>query len=163
MHSRRCNLSVGIALNVRFTTNRMCAKNNTHIYVAQQARIEWSWHVISIVACCHSVKLWAVHLLLMLSGYNTDIGQSDFTYVGGFQTMGHGPVVGHDTVFSGPQSFSTINSITTINSKFRVTTFLSLSWWNLQPYIKHYCGKMLQIWTISVKQFQINFSIQWQC
>jgi len=32
--------SVGVALNVRFTTNRMCAKNNTHIYAAQQARIE---------------------------------------------------------------------------------------------------------------------------
>jgi len=25
---------VGVVLNVRFTTNRMCAKNNTHIYVA---------------------------------------------------------------------------------------------------------------------------------
>jgi len=61
--------------------------------------------------------------------------------------MGHGPVVGYDAVFNGPQSFSTINS------KLRVTTFLSLSWWNLQQYIKHYCGKMLQIWTISVKQF----------
>jgi len=30
-----CNLSVGVALNVRFTTNRMCVKNNTHIYVAR--------------------------------------------------------------------------------------------------------------------------------
>jgi len=29
------NLSVGVALNVRFTTNGMCTKNNTHIYVAR--------------------------------------------------------------------------------------------------------------------------------
>ena len=56
-----CNLSVGIALYVRFTTNRMCAKNNTHIYMwREQVIIEWSWHVISIVACCRSVKLSAL-------------------------------------------------------------------------------------------------------
>jgi len=30
-----CNLSVGVSLNVRFTTNGMCAKNNTHIYVTR--------------------------------------------------------------------------------------------------------------------------------
>jgi len=30
-----CNLSVGVALNVWFTANGMCAKNNTHIYVAR--------------------------------------------------------------------------------------------------------------------------------
>jgi len=30
-----CNLSVGVALNVRFTTNGMCAKNNTNRYVAR--------------------------------------------------------------------------------------------------------------------------------
>ena len=29
------NLSAGVALNARFTTNGMCAKNNTHIYVAR--------------------------------------------------------------------------------------------------------------------------------
>jgi len=29
-----CYLSVGVALNVRFTTNGMCAKNNTHIHAA---------------------------------------------------------------------------------------------------------------------------------
>jgi len=29
-----CNLSTGIVLNAQFTTNRMCANNNTHIYVA---------------------------------------------------------------------------------------------------------------------------------
>jgi len=30
-----CNLSADVALNVRFTTNEMCAKNNTHIYVVR--------------------------------------------------------------------------------------------------------------------------------
>jgi len=30
-----CNLSVGVAVYMRFTTNGMCTKNNTHIYVAQ--------------------------------------------------------------------------------------------------------------------------------
>jgi len=30
-----CNLSIGVATNVRFTTNGMCAKNNTHIYEAR--------------------------------------------------------------------------------------------------------------------------------
>ena len=30
-----CNLSVGVALNVRFITNGMCAMNNTHTYVAR--------------------------------------------------------------------------------------------------------------------------------
>jgi len=39
--------------------NRMCAKNNTHTYMwCEQAIIEWLRHVISIVACCHTVKLW---------------------------------------------------------------------------------------------------------
>ena len=30
-----CNLSIGVVSNLQFTTNRMCMKNNTHIYVAQ--------------------------------------------------------------------------------------------------------------------------------
>jgi len=30
-----CNLSVAVALNVLFTTNGMCANNNTHVYVTQ--------------------------------------------------------------------------------------------------------------------------------
>ena len=34
-HCGCCNLSVGVALNVRFTTNGMFAKNNSHIYVAR--------------------------------------------------------------------------------------------------------------------------------
>ena len=51
-----------LALNVQFTTNGMCAKNNTHIYCMwrELAVIEWSRRVISIVACCHSVKLCAL-------------------------------------------------------------------------------------------------------
>jgi len=53
-----CNPSVGIALNVRFTTNGMCVKNNTHMIYKwyEQAIIEWSQHVMSIIACCHSAK-----------------------------------------------------------------------------------------------------------
>ena len=50
-----CNLSAGVALNARFTTNGMCAKNNTEYIWREQAIIELSWRVISIVACCHSV------------------------------------------------------------------------------------------------------------
>jgi len=77
-----CNLSVGVALNVWFTTNGMCAKNNIHTYVARTSNNKWSWRVIShdtsmwtiernyqharrvIMACdlycCHSVKLCAL-------------------------------------------------------------------------------------------------------
>ena len=54
-----CNLSGGVALNVWFTTNEMCVKNNTIHMWRKQAIIEWSWHVNSIVACCHSAKLCA--------------------------------------------------------------------------------------------------------
>jgi len=32
-----CNLSVGVVLNVGFTTNGMCAKSNTYIYVARKS------------------------------------------------------------------------------------------------------------------------------
>jgi len=49
-----CNLSVGVALNLRFTTNEMYAKNSTRIWMREQATIEWSRWVISIVACCHT-------------------------------------------------------------------------------------------------------------
>jgi len=72
-----CNISVGVALDVLFTTNGMWAKKNSHIYLArkgynrvirktpiytwhEKAIIEWSSHVISIVACCYSVKLCAL-------------------------------------------------------------------------------------------------------
>ena len=55
-----CNLSVSVVLNVRFTMNGMRVKNNTHIYVAQTSsnRMNTSW--VSVVACCHSVKLYAL-------------------------------------------------------------------------------------------------------
>ena len=42
-----------------FTTNGMCVKKNTTYTWHEKAIIEWSWHVISIVACCHSMKLCA--------------------------------------------------------------------------------------------------------
>ena len=35
LHRDCCNLSTAVALNVRFTMNGMCTKNNTHIYVAR--------------------------------------------------------------------------------------------------------------------------------
>jgi len=35
-----CNLSAGVALNVRFTTNGMCVKNNTIYMWCKQAIIE---------------------------------------------------------------------------------------------------------------------------
>ena len=40
----RCNLSAGVALNARFTTNEMCAKNTLYMW-REQAIIEWSWWV----------------------------------------------------------------------------------------------------------------------
>jgi len=32
-----CNLPVGVALNVRFTTNGMCAKNKNHMYLTRRS------------------------------------------------------------------------------------------------------------------------------
>ena len=46
-----------IVLNVRFTTNRMCAKNNTIYMWHEQAIIEWSWWVTSNNACETSQQL----------------------------------------------------------------------------------------------------------
>ena len=45
-----CNFSVNVVLNVRFTTNWMCLKSNTHIYVAQTSRNRMSttWNLY----CC---------------------------------------------------------------------------------------------------------------
>ena len=40
-----------------FNTSGMCVKNNTSIYVARTSRNKKSTTWISIVACCHSVKL----------------------------------------------------------------------------------------------------------
>jgi len=54
-----CNLSVGVALNVWFTTNGMYAKNNTTYMWREQATIEWLRRMIYIVACRHSAKLCA--------------------------------------------------------------------------------------------------------
>jgi len=79
-----CNLSGGVALIVWFTTNGMCAKNNTIIYVARASsskrdcdvvalpiltyeqlnfmtsvREERLRRMISVVACCHGAKLCA--------------------------------------------------------------------------------------------------------
>ena len=45
-----CNLAGGVALIVWFTTNGICAKNKNIYAWCEQAIIEWSWHVNSIVA-----------------------------------------------------------------------------------------------------------------
>jgi len=61
-HSYWCccsNLSSGVVLIVWFPTNGMCAKNNNTYMWHKQAVIEWSWHVISILASCHNAKLCA--------------------------------------------------------------------------------------------------------
>jgi len=49
--------SLALCWNARFTTNGMCAKKNVIYVWYKHAIIEWSRHVISIVACCHSAKL----------------------------------------------------------------------------------------------------------
>ena len=54
-----CNLSIGLALNVWFTTNGMCAKKNTRYMWGEQAIIDWLRRMFPIVACCHSAKLCA--------------------------------------------------------------------------------------------------------
>jgi len=54
-----CNLSGGVALIVWFTMNGMCVKNKNTCMWREQAIIEWSRQVISIVACCHGAKLCA--------------------------------------------------------------------------------------------------------
>jgi len=69
-----CNLSVGVALIGWFTTNRTCAKNNTHIYVARTSNKR------VIMACdlyfCLQPQWSFVHLPLGLSDRNTSKGHS---------------------------------------------------------------------------------------
>ena len=55
-----CNLSVAVALNVRFTTNGKYAKNNTYICAMNKQQQSDPDRVIFIFACCHSVKLCAL-------------------------------------------------------------------------------------------------------
>jgi len=61
-----CNLSVGVALNVWFTTNGMCAKNNIHIYVARTSDCG-AWSLLLLAA-----TVWSfAHLPLGISDRNT--------------------------------------------------------------------------------------------
>ena len=66
-------LSVDVALNVRFTKNGMCAKNNTTYMWREQAIIQWARRVISIVACCHNAKLCALSAGAFRSQQNGDV------------------------------------------------------------------------------------------
>jgi len=52
-------LSVDVALNVWFTRNGMCAKNNNIYTWHEQAMMERLGRIISVVACCHSANLCA--------------------------------------------------------------------------------------------------------
>jgi len=52
-----CNLSGGVALNVWFTTNGMCAKNNNTYTWHEQAIIELSWRGSSA-----DTNLWTMEL-----------------------------------------------------------------------------------------------------
>ena len=52
-----CNLSAGVALNARFTTNGMCAKNNTIYTWREQAIIEWLWRGNSVAP---GTNLWTI-------------------------------------------------------------------------------------------------------
>jgi len=58
-HMYCCNLSGSDALIVSFTTNGMCAKNKNICMWREQAMVEWSRRVISIVACYHGANLCA--------------------------------------------------------------------------------------------------------
>jgi len=52
----------------------MCAKNNTHW--REQAVMEWSRRVASVVACCHSVKLCAFAARAFRSQQRLDLRES---------------------------------------------------------------------------------------
>ena len=54
-----CNLTGCVTLNVWFTTYGLCAKNNNKYMWREQAIIESSRRVNSIIACYHAAKLWA--------------------------------------------------------------------------------------------------------
>jgi len=66
-----CNLSVGIALNVRFAMNRMCAKNSTHIYVTWTSNYRL---ILSVDLYCCLLPVWSfVNLPLGLSDCNNTV------------------------------------------------------------------------------------------
>ena len=46
-----CNLWVGVVLNVRFSMNGMCVKNNTHIYWPEVCK-DWIWDYLDPESVC---------------------------------------------------------------------------------------------------------------
>jgi len=74
----------------------MCAKNNTHW--REQAVMEWSRRVASVVACCHSVKLCALAARAFRSQQRLDLRES----VAGAQPGGG--------AFSLAENFKTLHS-----------------------------------------------------
>jgi len=73
-------------------------------------------------------------------------------------------------LFGQKSSFDPTIAIFAMNLELQFTTCLSLQWYNLQPYIKHYCKQMFQNWPTRVKQIEINFfnpmtrlEFSWSC
>jgi len=61
-----CNHSVNVVLNVRFTINAMCVKNNSHIYVVQTSR-----NRMSTTCDLNAATMWSfAPVLLRLSNCN---------------------------------------------------------------------------------------------
>ena len=65
-----CNLSGGVALIVWFTTNGMCAKNNTIIYVRRASNSKRDCDAWSLLLLAATVRSFA-HMLLGISDRNS--------------------------------------------------------------------------------------------
>ena len=71
-----CNLSASVMLNARFTTNGMCAKNNTIYMWREQAIIEWS-RCVTLLLLAATVRSFA-HMPLRLSDCNNTVHSKCF-------------------------------------------------------------------------------------
>jgi len=65
-----CNLSSGVALIVWFTTNGMCVKNNTIIYVARASNSKRDCDAWSLLLLAAAVRSFA-HMPLGISDRNS--------------------------------------------------------------------------------------------
>jgi len=64
-----CNLLVSTVLHAQFTTNRICAKNSTYIYVARTSNNRVIWWVTSNNACKPGEQL----VVLANGSYKSDL------------------------------------------------------------------------------------------
>ena len=69
-----CNLFGGVALIVWFTTNGMCVKNNTIIYVAQASNSKRDYDAWSLLLLAATVRSFA-HMPLGISDRNKGKGK----------------------------------------------------------------------------------------